>query len=98
MVGIAVDVGAHVITRADDIIDLLLVDVGFLAIRPDLIAPLKNTIAAPKHLVMRIRRGVIVAVMARKVLHQDFGPDDGKRTAHAILAVSRGDCRMASRT
>ena len=61
-------IGAHVVARAHDVIDLLLIDVGFLPIRAELIAPLKDTIAAAKHLKMRVRGGVIVAVIARKIL------------------------------
>jgi hypothetical protein len=67
----ALHVGAHVIAGADDVIDPLLVHVGFLALEAQLIAALEEHAVAVEHLIVGVGRGVVKVF--GEILDQNFG-------------------------
>src|SRR2546426_68955 len=86
-------VGAGVVARTEHEMNLLLDDVGFAAIEPDLMAPLIELAGALVDCVILVRRLVIISSLAAdRVLRRGAV----ERSPHTGLAVGVVDLAMAA--
>src|SRR5579883_1337453 len=91
------EVGAHMIAGAQDVIDLFFVQVRLFSIEADLITPLEVVPAALDHLEVRIGRLVIILIASPEILGHNFRARPIERTSHARAPIGFGDLSMAIR-
>jgi hypothetical protein len=86
-------IGTRMISRADDEIDLFLVDIRLLAVEPDLRAPLKVLAVTRDHGEATVRCLVMEWLSE---FGNMFRPQSGERPRHARFSVSRRETCVAA--
>ncbi len=91
----AMEVGSRVITSADDVVDLHVLDVGIASVEAGLPPSLVICSVTDRHRIVRAGQGVIEGVLADVVFYGIGGSGLEQRPAHAGAAIAFVNLTMA---